>query len=669
MQTTPVLPDVPAPSAAPHGPLILAPAGNRRAFLAALAAGADAVYCGLKRFSARMEAKNFTVEELTALTRLAHTRGVQVYVTLNVLLKPGDLDASGGMLAQLAQTVRADGVIVQDLGAVALARQAGFRGQIHLSTLANVSTGAALPVIQRQLGVERVVVPRELNIDEIKRLAAACPPGMGLEAFVHGALCYGVSGRCYWSSFLGGKSGLRGRCVQPCRRLYAQAGGKGRLFACQDLSLDVLVKVLKTVPQVATWKIEGRKKGPHYVYYTVRAYRTLRDHGQDPALKKAALEMLAYALGRAGTHYNFLPQRPQAPVQGGAQTASGLFVGRVKGGATQAYVVPTEPLLSGDVLRVGVEDEPWHRIERIRKFVPARGKFQLRTGPKRLPPKGTPVFLTDRRAPDLESQLDALEAELAALPATPGAAAAFHTVLPRRSRRRLKVNRLAVQRYPTRGRSRGAQGLWLSETAVGQIPRGQASRFWWWLPPVTWPSGEEAAASLVARLRREGARTFVLNTPWQAALFTEPRGLNLWAGPFCNASNALAVEALAALGFGGVIVSPELGREDYLVLPAQSPLPLGIVTEGFWPLCVSRTVDATLKIGQPFSSPRGEQAWVSRYEDDFWVFPNWRLDLVSQEDELTAAGYSLLVGLQEPLPPGVTLKARAGLWNWRIGMQ
>ena len=114
-------------------------------------------------------------------------------------------------------------------------------------------------------------------------MAAQCPDDLGLEVFVHGALCYAVSGRCYWSSYLGGKSGLRGRCVQPCRRFYHQKSQNGRFFSCYDLSIDVLVKVMLDIPAIHAWKIEGRKKGPHYVYYTTRAYQLLRDYARkDP---------------------------------------------------------------------------------------------------------------------------------------------------------------------------------------------------------------------------------------------------------------------------------------------------------------------------------------------------------------------------------------------------
>ena len=162
-------------------PSILAPAGNKASFLAALAAGADAVYCGLKQFSARMEAKNFSVEELVPLTRLAHDKGIQVHVALNSLLKPGDLDRAGRLLEQLKRWVKPDALIIQDLSLVQLARQTGFSGKLHLSTLSHVSFASALQQVQKNIKVDRVVVPRELSIYEIKDMALACPKGLDLE--------------------------------------------------------------------------------------------------------------------------------------------------------------------------------------------------------------------------------------------------------------------------------------------------------------------------------------------------------------------------------------------------------------------------------------------------------------------------------------------------------
>ncbi len=213
-----------------------------------------------------------------------------------------------GLLQQLNRHVKPDGIIIQDLAFIQLARQTGFSGELHLSTLSNVSFPEALKLARNNIGVHRIVLPRELNIDEIKAMALACPRDLGLEVFIHGALCYGVSGRCYWSSYFGGKSGLRGRCVQPCRRVYTQKEQrKTILFLPGPQPGCFWSKSFFPSPKYGPGKSKAAKKGPHYVFYTVKAYRILRDQGTDPKMKKAALELLAYALGRTGTHYNFLP--------------------------------------------------------------------------------------------------------------------------------------------------------------------------------------------------------------------------------------------------------------------------------------------------------------------------------------------------------------------------
>ena len=648
-------------------PAILAPAGNKASFLAALAAGADEIYCGLKQFSARMEVKNFLIEELAPLTQLAHDKGTKVYVTLNSLLKTDDLDKVGTFLKLLDRWVKPDALIIQDLSLLQLVRQTGFSGKLHLSTLSNVSFAAALKLVKRKFRVHRVVLPRELNIDEIKAMALECPKDLDLELFIHGALCYGVSGRCYWSSYLGGKSGLRGRCVQPCRRVYTQKEQTKRFFSCLDLSLDVLVKVLLTIPQVRSWKIEGRKKGPHYVFYTVKAYRILRDHGSDPKMKKQALQLLSLALGRTGTHYNFLPQRPQNPVSIDYQTGSGLLVGRVKGTKQKPFLTPREELLPGDLLRLGYEDESWHGTNRVGKYVPKGGRFFLTASSKTSPAKGTPVFLTDRREKSLEDMLSKLEKELIKKPESKILSSTFNVRLPKRSRNKKAVSDLFVFRTLGKVKSRGLTGLWLSSQIKNKMP-GSISRLWWWLPPVIWPEDEIRLKELVDLVLKKGARNFMLNAPWQIAFFGVPKKLNLWAGPFCNIANPLSIKTLESLGFKGVIVSPELGREDYFTLPKHSPLPFGIVISGNWPFCVSRILPEKVATQKPLISPKGEEAWIKKFESNYWVYPNWELDISAKQNELEKAGYSLFVHLVEPLPKGVKLKKRPGLWNWNLDL-
>ena len=648
-------------------PSILAPAGNKASFLAALAAGADEIYCGLRQFSARMEAKNFSIEELAPLILMAHNKGVKVYVAMNALLKPNDLNMAGEFLQQLERYAKPDGIIIQDLGFVQLARQTGFSGELHFSTLSNISFPAAIQNVKNSFGVHRVVLPRELNIDEIKAMAMACPKGLDLEVFVHGALCYGVSGRCYWSSYFGGKSGLRGRCVQPCRRIYKQNEQEKRFFSCQDLSLDVLVKVLLAIPQIRSWKIEGRKKGPHTVFYTVKAYQLLRDHGTDPKMKKEALDMLSYALGRSGTHYNFLPQRPQNPIRINHQTGSGLLVGAVKRTKQKPFLNPKEALLPGDLLRLGYEDELWHNTIRVGKYVPKGGRLFLKPMLKATPEKKIPVFLIDRQEKDLEDMISELEKELPKTPVIKSNASVFIVRQPRKSgKKNGTISDLHVYRQIDKTTRHGISGLWLSNQAVNKLPKKTWTRIWWWLPPVIWPDDEQKLKGLVDSVLNKGAKIFVLNAPWQTTLFTYPKGMNLWAGPFCNIANVLALKTLASLGYKGAIVIPELGQKDFLSLPKQSPLPLGIVLSGNWPLCVSRALSNELKTETSFTSPKGEAAWVKKYDSNYWVYPNWKLDLRTQRKALEKAGYRLFVHLMEPIPKDVALKKRPGLWNWEL---
>ena len=195
-----------------------------------------------------------------------------------------------------------------------------------------------------------------------------------------------------------------------------------------------------------------------------------------------------------------------------------------------------------------------------------------------------------------------------------------------------------------------------------------ADRIWWWLPPVIWPRKEDHWQRQVDLVLKAGGCNFVLNAPWQMAFFKSTRRLQLWAGPFCNLANPLAVKVLAGLGFSGAIVSPELGRGDYLLLARHSPLPLGMVISGHWPLCVTRLQTQSGSKAAPFVSPRGEEAWEQNHGENNWIFPNWPLNLRDHRETLVNAGYRLLVHLSEPVPAYVKLKPRPGLWNWDLDL-
>lgn len=654
-------------------PIILAPAGDVDSFLAAVAAGADAVYCGLKIFSARMEAANFGIEELARLTSLARSKGVAVHVAINSLIKPNEIEKVENIMAKLVAYVRPHALIVQDLAVVNIARASGFEGEIHLSTLGNASSPASLETVKKT-GFDRVVLPRELSVDEIKIIAENTPPGLDLEVFIHGALCYAVSGRCYWSSWFGGKSGTRGRCVQPCRRVYTQKGQSQRFFSCVDFSADVLVKILSKIPQVTTWKIEGRKKSPHYVFYTVKAYRLLRDHGADPGEKRRALSFLDYAMGRPTTHYNLLDQRPQNPLKADVETGSGLFAGRVNNERTPFFIT-REALLRGDLLRIGYEDGRGHAIQRITRPVPKRAKVSLKSRPGTRLQKGDPVFIVDRREPGVMELIQGLKLELEGLesptvrPPARTKTRASATLPPRGRARRVKPIHITLTRNQVRSnrhgnKAGGENALWLSEGSIAKLPNRVVGATWWWLSPVIWPKDEAGHMALVKEALAKGASRFVLNGVWQPGLFADTAGLELWAGPFCNIANASAIDMLRIHGFSGVFASPELGMEGFMALGANSSLPLGAVVSANWPLAISRIVADEVRLDTPFASPMNEQAWVSRRDGNFWVFPGWRLDLTAKINDLARAGFVQFVTMDEPVPRQMAMKKRPGLWNW-----
>jgi putative protease len=653
-----------------HIPEIMAPAGGRQSYLAAVAAGADAVYVGLKHFSARMQATNFSISELAQLASLGRDRGTKTYVAMNTLVKPGDPESAGRLIDRLQRTVKPHALIVQDLGMLTLAKQAGFTGELHLSTLANLSHPAGLDVAKK-LGANRVVIPRELNLDEVKLMADACPKDLDLEIFVHGALCHCVSGRCYWSSYLGGKSGLRGRCVQPCRRLYTQGKNRPeRLFSCTDLSLDVLTKPLLSMPKVASWKIEGRKKGPHYVFYTVRAYQLLRDNPQDAQAKKTALELLDQALGRPATHSTFLPQRPFQPVQPGEETSSGRLVGEIKREQKKTYFQPREDLQPGDLIRVGYEDQPGHRTLPIRRKVPKRGRMDIPFNPKikgPFLPTGTKVFLVDRRERELTKLIKDLEKELDFFPAPEPKESTFTPKWPAAGKsRNLRPEAVTLFRTYPRGRIYNRAAFWLERSTIGKTPTSLVSRSQWWLPPVIWPDEDKKYRSLIKEAVKKGAKEFVLGAPWQAAFFEDRKNATLTAGPFCNASNKFALDALKNLGCSSAIISPELPFEEIRALAQNTPLPLGFVVKGLWPFGISRFLAESVRFDETIKSPMNEAAFVQKHGQNNWIYPGWELDLTKETRTLERLGIKTFISIRESWPKGVPRPKRTSDFNWKL---
>lgn len=255
---------------------ILAPAGSMDALVAAVRCGANAVYLGGKELSARKNAANFSFEELKEGVSYCHVRGVKVYLAINTLVGDRELESAQRAIEE-GCLAGVDAFIVQDLGVAALAKKCAPDMPLHGSTQMSVHTLSGVRELE-DMGFKRVVLAREMSFEEIKEIASQCKAE--LEVFVHGALCMCVSGQCYLSAVLGGRSGNRGLCAQPCRLPFMANGGTGSDLSLKDLSV---IEHLDELSQagVTSFKIEGRMKRPEYVAAAVESCKSALEGNYD----------------------------------------------------------------------------------------------------------------------------------------------------------------------------------------------------------------------------------------------------------------------------------------------------------------------------------------------------------------------------------------------------
>ncbi len=351
---------------------LLAPAGNTENFLAAMEAGADAVYVGAPAINARNLARDLRMDEILAMVQYCRERGKKIYLAANSLVREQDLSQAIETLA-LLEAMETDGLIVQDLGLVRLIREYFPSIPLHASTLLSANNSHSLNGFQ-EMGFERVVLARELTLKEIQILCAKS--AVEIEVFVHGAMCFSYSGLCLFSSFLGGKSGLRGKCVQPCRRHYSWSGPKNRhasskakgktgkgqyLFSMNDLSALAAVPDLRAAG-VDSLKIEGRLRSAHYVSHIVRAYRLVMDASDDTfqEVLKEAEQLSERAMGRKSSSGYFFSPQPVEAISPSFSGNMGDYLGRL--GAAKLYqkrlyarVILKKELAAGDRLRLHAE--------------------------------------------------------------------------------------------------------------------------------------------------------------------------------------------------------------------------------------------------------------------------------------------------------------------------
>ena len=316
---------------------LLVPAGGIEQLRHALHYGADAVYLGGERFGLRERAENFPGVDLASAVSLAHEYGKKAYVTANALVHQGDLPAFRSFCEDL-ENIGADAAIVSDPSAIAILRETAPHVAIHISTQASI-VNAESARLYHSLGASRVVLARELTLDEIASIRAATPHDLELEVFVHGAMCIAYSGRCLISNYLVGRDANRGHCTQPCRWKWSlqeetrpgeyfpieESGGHSFILSSADLNMLSHLDELREAG-VNSIKIEGRVKGAFYVATVTNAYRRVLD-GDPACLWQDELETVSHRPYHTGFFYG----TPVQSYEGKEYTQTCDFVGSVIG--------------------------------------------------------------------------------------------------------------------------------------------------------------------------------------------------------------------------------------------------------------------------------------------------------------------------------------------------
>lgn len=341
---------MPMDAPTPCSPELLAPASHITAGLTAFDSGADAIYVGLPKFNARERGQNCTPEEVGKLISFARRKGKRVYVTLNTLVKDRELAEIAEILSELS-LLRPDAVIVQDLGVLRLVREYFPCLPIHASTQMATHNSAGVEFLG-SMGVERVILQRQVTLEEMTLISERC--STPIEVFVHGALCCSRSGVCLFSSWLGGRSGNRGKCAQPCRRRFYSEEGNGFFFSTHDLYALDTVPELKRLG-VAGLKIEGRLRQADYVRSAVKAYRMMLDAppGEGKDALAEARSALADTYGRKWSPG--FRSRSDFPnlIQERHPGVAGLLCGQIESLAPNGFTVSlSRPLQLGDRIRI-----------------------------------------------------------------------------------------------------------------------------------------------------------------------------------------------------------------------------------------------------------------------------------------------------------------------------
>ncbi len=625
---------------------LLAPAGTKEAFFSAIENGADAVYVGLKTLNARALATNFSLAEVAVLTSLAHEAGARLFVALNSLVKETEIQAVVEMLSGLHE-IGLDALIIQDLSVWRLARRYFPSLRLHASTLMGIHNSWGVRQAS-QMGFKRVVLAREMTLHEIQQAVNAAD--VEIEAFVHGAMCFTCSGSCLMSSYFGGKSSMRGRCVQPCRRQYDVNGAKGFYFSMFDLcGIDVISDLADM--GVASIKIEGRLKPASYVGTVVRAYRMLLNalpcRNTQPEMYNEVLQeskaFLNTAMGRDYTGGFFRTAASKDLLNAGRTANTGKYLGRVTSSKDGVLCVRTDSIVhKGDRLRIVFPDAMEQRSFTCHAVEgDGDGLFRISTAMSGVVPVNSIVFKTDQRkqqalgAPffDVSSWKDRWQ----------GLGAAWRIYEKRAHDNGVQLMKQLTKQWAVERQNsishNSRHGLWVRlhspamlELAKALNPRGiiveldgkYTSFFlkhWhndmcWSIPAISYENDLRLMEQQVLRLLRMGHRSFMVNNlgqiAWLKHLAKESRahGLELLSGYALNLLNSQALQAVRDLGVKNPMFSVETDERNLSLALVHAPfIPVGMTIFGYLPLFVSRLKPFERPERLAITSPKGEMFW------------------------------------------------------------
>ena len=651
----------------PAKPELVAPAGNLESFFASLEAGADAVYLGLKKYSARRLARNFTLEELSRVSNFARGKNVKVYVALNSLLFSSEIPELVKTLCVL-EKINVDALIVQDPAIFYLVVNYFPGLMIHASTLMAAHNHLGVKELKK-MGAKRVVLARELSVEEIREIRKKTD--VELEVFVHGALCYSYSGLCLASSFLGGRSGLRGNCVQPCRRLYRSRGMVGYFLSANDLSALEIVPELKKLG-VEAFKLEGRMKPAEYVYTMVKAYRIVLDapKGKEEEAISEGLEILKDAPGRKPTKGYFVQGKRNvnsldilAPHRSGT---SGKWIGTVnKRSGNRVVVKIRQRLESGDRLRpesrAGKEKQAFivkeiekngKRVTLAKKddIVTIRTGINLEPGDKlfkvgsRTKNKWSSQSKLSKRLPPADKKKLFLNAEIASYCAK---------VLERVKDEENRWGRLAERSYlkiagihlmgeafkfPVDYIILLASKENLEKISKRRFSKDQFSRFGWFLPPVILEKDLQYYRNAIAWYLDQGFRHWWINN-WAQFGFFENRQAKIITDSSFNVSNNVELWIHRNFGCRAAVLSWEMSKSEIeRLMRNKPPLPVYFQVYGYPPIFVSRIAPPvkTNRIG--LEGDKKSTFNITNKEGICVISPTWPVNLFDALDEIKSLG-------------------------------